>query len=292
MSLLLWYRTCGRDNLFGNMSMTKIKTVIIALLFIGLFGCVLFYAGLWGFEKYMETTLTLEQIDAKVNGPRSAFVYQEERAQNSSKSIQERLDYLTERQNRMEQFLLRPTDERGRRILSTEGVRYYLQSRMVEGDWSWQTTWNDDPSPFHGTSTLWIQTPYELRIPYNPDWGNAAYGVMPYEFDGQVIVFGPVHTSEMMGSYRAARFWTESPQTIDNVLIDPKNYRLPCGITEEAVPPKVLKIGNHQVVEVVTDNCELGMITYILPGKAQNYIFTTNGDEEILKWVIERFEVG
>ncbi len=136
---------------------------------------------------------------------------------------------------------------------------------------------------------MWVRNAYELRIPYNPDWGNAAYTVAPYEFEGEDILFGPIHASEMTGVYRGARFSTTEPQTLNEVLTDPKNQEIPCGLTDDPIPPKVLKIGKHQVVQVVVDTCELGVVTYILPGKGNNYVFRTNQDTELLKWVIERF---
>lgn len=264
------------------------KKIVIGGLMLFIFLALLVVAGLWGFEKYMHTSLLLNQLDMKVNGPSSAFAYQEEQTRGSFKSVQEQLNDLTERQGRIERFLLLPVDRQGRRVLTTDDVGYYLSSLIGMGDW--QAMWNDDPSPSRGTSTLWMRHAYELRIPYNPDWGNAAYAVVPYEVQGEDVLFGPVHVSEMTGAYRGAHFSTTEPQAINDVLTDPKNQTFPCGIEEEPLPPKLLKIGKHQVVRVVVDTCELGTVTYILPGKASNYLFTTNSDEEILKWTVERFE--
>ena len=268
------------------------KKIAVGGLGIAIFAVVLIYAGLWGFEQYMNTSSQLYQLDSKVNGPTSAFAYQEGRIHNAYNDLQQQILTLKEDHQRLERFLFLPTDAQGRRILKTEDVGYYLgyMSMSDGGDWSWQTTWNDDPSPARGTSTLWIRGAYQLRIPYNPNWGNAAYTVTPYEVQEEDVLFGPVYTSEMTGPYRAARFSIEDPQGIEDVLADVKNQPIPCGIGEETIMPKVLTIGKHRVVEVVTDSCESRTITYILPGKAKNYIFTSQGEEEILKWVVERFE--
>ncbi len=266
------------------------KKLAVGGLGIAIFAVVLVYAGLWGFEQYINTSSQLYQIDSKVNGPTSAFAYQEGRIHNAYNDLQQQILTLKEDHQRLEEFLFLPTDARGRRVLKTDDVGYYLGYMSNAGDWSWQTTWNDDPSPTRGTSTLWVRNAYQLRIPYNPNWGNAAYTVAPYEFEGEDILFGPVHTSEMTGSYRAARFSVTDPQPLNEILTSPKNQQTPCGLGDEVIPPKVLKIGKHRVAEVVTDTCEMGVISYVLPGKANNYIFSTNGDEEILKWVVERFE--
>ncbi len=106
------------------MTIKQLKKGLVALIFLSLFGWILYYAAIWGYETYMETTLSLELIERKVNGPSSEFAYQEERVQGSLKGVQEQLNDLAERQQLMEKFLVLPIDAQGRHVLNIADVGY------------------------------------------------------------------------------------------------------------------------------------------------------------------------
>ncbi len=250
----------------------------------GLFLIVLFYAGLWGIEQYMETTTMLHQLDLKVNQHAEPTMADVTRLIQAQQETEDRLMDL-------ERIAALPTDWRGRRILTTRDYRFlHLRYDSTPNT----SPWMDDPSPKHGTSTLWETSSYRLRIPYNPDWGNAAYTVVPYEMDaaGRAdIRFGRIIDPDEGESYREAVFSVVDKRSMEDVLADPANQGSACGIGA-LFPPKMVRIGKHKVVKVADAYCDRGVpvFSYILPGKISNYVFEILGNEALVRWTVEHFE--
>lgn len=258
---------------------SKKSLPILPIVLGGLFVCCLvFYVGLWGIGKYIETSVLLDQLDGKVNGTQSITKTEIEPLSAEQREQKERLDQL-------ERFLFLATDREGRRVLSVPDMEYVMKMN----GWDWTNQWNELSPITNGTSTLWTQSNFQWRIPYNPAWRNAQYTIAPYEFDGNDILFGRMIVSEMGGVFREARFSLAPEESIEQLLADPKNVSVDCSLTEQ-IPPTVINVGSKRVVRIIQDTCERGSIAYVIPGKGRNYIFQTSGDEALLKWVVERFE--
>lgn len=255
------------------------KKMVVGGMGLALFLVVLMYGGLWGFERYMEASILLEQLDAKVNGP------SHEVTSTIEGSLLKGQQGLDQRVSDLEHFVLLPRDAMGRPMVKKTDLEYLVS----HGGWTWNDVWHDESLRSYGTSTMWWGSHYALSVPHSQGWGNATFGVSPYEEEGpDGLAFGPLSVSEMTGVYRGARFSIVAKETLEHVLQDPVNQNEPC-VGSNTSPTKA-RIGKYTVVKVVKDNCEMGGVSYILPGKFANYLFSSYGDEEILRWTIEHFK--
>ncbi len=201
------------------------------------------------------------------------------------------------------ELLLAPRDEKHRPLL-TIGLAEFL----VREGWSLPEELAISRGWYEGIDLSNLrpirvdQEGYVLTVPYDVHWGNARFGVRPYELsggeEGVFTVFGPIThlENEMVGVQRPIDFRSADKRTEAEALADEDSFvgEEWCGSRgRRAIPTDIVRIGTFRALRLEDRGCEGGSISYEVFGREQNYLFTAHGlipNDALLRWTIERFQ--
>ncbi len=219
-------------------------------------------------------------------------------------SQDDRIEELENRVNKLETLAFAPRDAKGRMVLSTSGIAL-LSSEVGSMD-RFFSNWNSNSRAYQ--ESIAIDDPkMRLVVPYDTSWGNDLIGVLPFEVGGgeehssNVILFGPVTLSEMLGTSRWYGFRDVSRRTIEQALQDSGSVTEDetaeesdgcSGPSRKATKEKdIVKIGPNTALRLRFSHCEGGSISFEVFGARANYLFYSDPylEESGLRWTIERF---